>query len=209
MMREQAAVTAMQKAAEAATRAAQAGARARAAQAVRDRAETARLAEAKTRAQAGREAREWVEVARAAEAKAQAQASQEARERAEAAAAEERVFVDKVIALADLLHSRAVRLPVQSGFELFKQETRAELELADPRALEALSADTLNAEVLGQWRHVIGEEERSRYRARAAEMAALSRRAAASRPRRRRRGAQRGHTQGGATARPTSPLGEG
>jgi hypothetical protein len=53
------------------------------------------------------------------------------------------------------------------------------------------------------------EEERSRYRARTAEMAALSRRAAASRPRRRRRGARRGRTQGGATARPTSPLGEG
>ena len=30
-----------------------------------------------------------------------------------------------------------------------------------------------------------------------------------ARPRRQRRGARRGHTQGGATARPTSPLGEG
>ena len=31
----------------------------------------------------------------------------------------------------------------------------------------------------------------------------------ASRPRRRRRGARHGHTQGGATARPTPPMGEG
>jgi hypothetical protein len=58
-------------------------------------------------------------------------------------------------------------------------------------------------------RAAAAKEERSRYRARTAEMAALSRRAAASRPHRRRRGARRGRTQGGATARPTAPMGEG
>jgi hypothetical protein len=170
-------------------------------------AEAAEVAEAMEAAEAA-EVAETVEAAGFAEAMEAAEAAQ---------AVEEAVFINKIIELDSLLRARSkcpvssVPSPhaVQSGFDLFKQDVLFELGQTNQGALTGLGEGALHEEVFEQWRHVIDEEERTRYRARAAEEAAIFRLAAGSQPRRRRRGARRGCTQGGATARPTPPLGEG
>ena len=122
-------------------------------------------------------------------------------------------FVAKVIELDALLRARVGPAvapspipPKRKGLLLFAQGLREALPAG---ALAHLTEAQVDNEILGQWRHQLSGAERREYCARAEEMASARRRGEVSQPRRRYRGARRGSTQGGATARPTSPMGEG
>ena len=89
-----------------------------------------------------------------------------------------------------------------TGFGLFRLLVHDEIESAGGLDAVGFTSTQLKAEVHREWR-ALGESERRRYHTWAAEATS------SSQPRLRHRGARRGFTQGGATARPTPPLGEG
>jgi hypothetical protein len=111
--------------------------------------------------------------------------------------------------------SRAIRevetTGAATGCGLFQLLARDEIERSGPDILGILTPQQLKTELLREWR-ALDEPGRRRYHAIAADARAAvasGLRAGGSQSRRSRRGARRGHTQGGSSPRPSAPLGEG